>query len=224
MGIVSQYKIYLYELYKQGKKLASGELFIFYISPNNICILFLYCNVTWAGNCYIYTWKTKNIGHFGWNVYCVSTAWYVFNQYLLHFTLHYIQGTSHLYRSSRRMKQMHKAKVYARYLHLYIGSKCTNCHIKYTTCMLWVVSLFYDTDIQVLWYNDQIIPLTYNVCFLINRHYQNLTTRSWFTTVNYSRTKFLYIFYTGWSPFNCRLYDFSSYVSIHSQLSFHRKF
>ena len=28
----------------------------------------------------------------------------------------------------------------------------------------------------------------------------------------------------GRSPFNCRLYDCSSYVSIHSQISFHRKF
>jgi len=30
--------------------------------------------------------------------------------------------------------------------------------------------------------------------------------------------------YKGRSPFNCRLYDFSSYVSIHSQISVHRKF
>ena len=30
-------------------------------------------------------------------------------------------------------------------------------------------------------------------------------------------------FNKGRSPFTCRLYEFSSYVSIHSQISFHRK-
>ena len=54
--IFDEYKIYLYELWKEEEKRPSGKLFfpvsrqvqIYFIFPDIVCVLCLYCNVMYA--------------------------------------------------------------------------------------------------------------------------------------------------------------------------------